>query len=315
MSRITGKIDTTSGNSESEAVDVFYTPKLYSRDNYNPPKLYLRDNDNPPKLYLRDNDNPPKLYLRDNDNPPKLYLRNNDNPPKLYLRNNDNPPKLYLRDNPPKPIMISSIKRVSRKNPSPKTIRISSIKRVSRKNPSSKMKTSCSKKASPKMKASRIKKLFCKIKASRSKKASPKMKTSRSKKASRDRRRMKVYKFSKSKGRRVFVCGKYTNPEICDSKLDCYFDLSRKTCRPRKGEMTPKMKTSCSKKASRDRRRMKVYKVSKSRGRRVSVCGKYTNPEICDSKLDCYFDLSRKTCRPRKGEMIQQGPQLPMFYL
>ena len=86
---------------------------------------------------------------------------------------------------------------------------------------------------------------------------------------------------------------------------------SKKSSRRRKSSKKSSRRKS-SKKTSR--RKMKVYKFSKKRGRRVSVCGKYASPTVCNSKLDCYFSVSKNRCRPRKGKMIKQGPELPGFY-
>lgn len=44
----------------------------------------------------------------------------------------------------------------------------------------------------------------------------------------------------------------------------------------------PLMKRS---RAVKSRRSMKKYRVSAKRGRRVSVCGRYVNPEKCNSLL------------------------------
>ena len=69
----------------------------------------------------------------------------------------------------------------------------------------------------------------------------------------------------------------------------------------------------------RDLRRMKTKRLSKSRGRYVQVCGRYRKPDVCESRLDCYFDNTKNKCRPRKGESatsgIREGPQLPQFYM
>ena len=96
---------------------------------------------------------------------------------------------------------------------------------------------------------------------------------------------------------------------------------SVKTSSKRRSPKAASRKRRSPKAASRKRdlRRMKTKRLSKSRGRYVQVCGRYRKPDVCESRLDCYFDNTKNKCRPRKGESatsgIREGPQLPQFYM
>jgi hypothetical protein len=80
---------------------------------------------------------------------------------------------------------------------------------------------------------------------------------------------------------------------------------------------SPKKAKKSVKKSRPSMKRSRKHSVEK-RGRRVAVCGRYVDADVCESKLDCWYDEKKEQCRPRKGRSAQRGiragPMMPEFY-